>query len=1171
MTKTSWKYAGQWVQNLHGWGRYLLLLTALIFVSSTAFAQLTTADILGTVADSTGAIIPGANVTVLNVDTHDKRTAQSNASGDYSFNLLQPGHYSVTVQATGFKATTQTLAVEAGDRARADVHLEIGSESETVTVEALTPLLQADNATVSSTVSEAAVQDLPLNGRNFVQLVQTVPGANEGPGNGLTSGNRPDDRRQSSGFSVNGQDTTLNNYVIDGIDNNERIIGTIGVKPSVEGIQEISVQTNSYAPEAGRTAGGVVNIVTMAGSNAFHGSAYEYFRNDVLDSRNVTSPAASVPKAELRQNQFGGSIGGPIIKNKTFFFFDYEGLRQVAGGTTYTSTVPTLTQYDQINGLNGHSPQELINQGNGTAGLGPDPIALNYLKLFPQPNTGGPTAIANNYVVNPSKTQNSSTYDARVDHSFNSNNIFYGRYTYNKVDTVTPAALPSVNGIEAGGGRYNFSGPSTDTAQQWALNYTHIFNQNLLVDLKAAFTRMNNQSLPLNYGVDVDTQFGFGPNMNFTSLASGLTPLSISNFPDLGDGAWVPLQDIDNDFQYLGTVSYTHGNHNIKAGASLIRRQARNVQSPDALGAFSFGLGSDAYKPGAYTVDPNTGQLVPVAAGTAQTQTNDLASTLVGAMASSGRSYDLYNPDYRTWEPSFFAQDSWKMTPKLTIIYGVRYDVFTPYTEAHNRISNFDYNQALASTPDTVASALKVAGVNGVSETAGIATSYGDIAPRIGFSATLRPGLVLRGGYGLSFFPDNYSSNADLKNAPFISAYAPTCESTLAYNIQTAVAPHLSITPACSGAITDPSNPNYQQSTFDAGLPLPQPQTINSPGITFQAEDPKLKAALIQQFNLQVEKQFGPNVLTIGYVGNIGQHVPEPIQDINMPHPNDGTLNDPQGNPILQNQRPLFSVLPNVAAVPYMTSEAVSNYNALQTSFQRRLSHGLAFDANYTYSHALNDVVGFSEEGDQGFGAADPTQIRKLDYGNSEDDIRNRFALSLNYQIPFAKGFTGAKKVALDGWSINTISAWQGGKPFTVINNSADGNYSNRANPQFNQGADRPNYVKSNLPTSAGDFFNTNDFVPQKLGTIGTEARNQLYGPHYRHVDISIFKDFAIIEHATLQFRAEAFNISNTPSFFIGNTGVGNAQLGNASFGQITQADPNYTPRQIQFAMRVRF
>ena|ERR1017187_211248 len=220
----------------------------LAFLCTSAFGQLTTADILGTITDTSGAIVPNAPVTLVNDATHDRRTATSNAAGDYSFSLLQPGHYSVTVQAPGFKAATQTLAIEAGDRARADVHLQIGEETETVTVEGSTPLLQGDNATVSSTVTEAAVQDLPLNGRNFVQLVQKVPGANEGPGNGLTSGTRPDDRRQSSAFSVNGQDTTLNNFVIDGTDNNERIIGTIGVKPSVEGIQEISVQTSKYPP-----------------------------------------------------------------------------------------------------------------------------------------------------------------------------------------------------------------------------------------------------------------------------------------------------------------------------------------------------------------------------------------------------------------------------------------------------------------------------------------------------------------------------------------------------------------------------------------------------------------------------------------------------------------------------------------------------------------------------------------------------------------------------------------------------------------------------------------------------------------------------------------------------------------------------------------------------------
>ncbi len=265
--------AGQCRSLFRSWRTAPLLLCILAF-SSAVFAQLTTADILGTVTDSTGAVIPNANVKLLNVNTHEIRTATSNASGDYVFPLLNPGHYSISVQATGFEASRQILAVEAGDRARADFHMTIGSASQTVMVEAQTPLLQSEDATVSSTVTEKAVQDLPLNGRNFVQLVQLVPGANEGLGNGLSSGARPDDRRQSSAFTVNGQDSAANNYLIDGIDNNERIIGTIGVKPSVEGIQEISIQTNSYAPEAGRTAGGVTNLSTKSGTDAFHGTVF---------------------------------------------------------------------------------------------------------------------------------------------------------------------------------------------------------------------------------------------------------------------------------------------------------------------------------------------------------------------------------------------------------------------------------------------------------------------------------------------------------------------------------------------------------------------------------------------------------------------------------------------------------------------------------------------------------------------------------------------------------------------------------------------------------------------------------------------------------------------------------------------------------------------------------
>src|ERR1700739_2639039 len=460
----------------------VFLLTIILSFTSAAFAQLTTADILGTVTDPTGAVIPNANITLVNLGANEERIAQSNGSGDYSFTLLPAGHYSVTVKATGFQASiTKDLAVEAGDRARADARLQPGAESTVVEVTANTPLLQADSATVSSNVTAMAVQDLPLNGRNFVQLVQLVPGANEGPGNGLSSGGRPDDRRtNAAGISVNGQDDTLNNWVVDGIDDNERIIGSIGVKPNVEGIQEITVQTNSYAPEAGRTAGGVVNIVTRSGTNQFHGSAYEFFRNDIFDARNVFQ--TNGPKPELRQNQFGGSIGGPVLRDKTFFYFDYEGLRTVSG-VTYIKTVPTLAEYNAINSVGGASPQDLLSGANGTAGFPIDPIALNYLKLFPAPNTGSVGQLANNFTISPKRTQFGNTYDARGDHRLDDRNPLFGPLFYNTVSTFTPPGLGTVNGLQISGGRFDFDGPASDVAQQYALGYTHIFTPALLLDL----------------------------------------------------------------------------------------------------------------------------------------------------------------------------------------------------------------------------------------------------------------------------------------------------------------------------------------------------------------------------------------------------------------------------------------------------------------------------------------------------------------------------------------------------------------------------------------------------------------------------------------------------------------------------------------------------------------
>jgi hypothetical protein len=462
---------------------------------------------------------------------------------------------------------------------------------------------------------------------------------------------------------------------------------------------------------------------------------------------------------------------------------------------------------------------------------------------------------------------------------------------------------------------------------------------------------------------------------------------------------------------------------------------------------------------------------------------------------------------------------------------------------------------------------------------AGIQTDYSNVAPRVGFSVLLTPTTVLRGGYGLSFFPGNYTSNADLKNVPFVSVFSPNCQSDLAVTIETKVAKTLPS--GQNGACSAVGAPG----TFDAGLPLPAAPNVSNlatvQNLSFVAEDPKFRSALIQQFNLQIERQFGPNVLTIGYVGNIGQHLPETINDINQPAPFNPDTNS------AGSAYKLHGALPLLSSVGWMQSEGISNYNALQTSFQRRFTHGLAFDANYTWGKALSDITGFSAEGGgRSWSDADPTRIRQIEYGVAENDIANRFALSLNYAIPYGKEFTGFKKAVLGGYQVNTIAVWQSGKPFDIVNGGSgidatpnpnnptgppDG-FSNRATPQNSGGPDRPNMVGNphvGHPTLS-QYFNPAAFAPQPIGTVGNTQRDALFGPHFRHVDLSIFKDFPVTERVSLQFRAEAYNISNTPSYFI-NDGSGSVQLGNPSFGTVQNTDPNYNPRQYQFALKAQF
>lgn len=488
---------------------------------------------------------------------------------------------------------------------------------------------------------------------------------------------------------------------------------------------------------------------------------------------------------------------------------------------------------------------------------------------------------------------------------------------------------------------------------------------------------------------------------------------------------------------------------------------------------------------------------------------------------------------------------------------------------------------------------MKIAGVNGVSKTAGIPTDYGDVAPRLGFAYSITPTIVVRGGYGLSYFTDNYTSNADLKNAPFTSVYQPSCQSSIAVQLETN---------QNGGTLPAGQNPDCASQgqpgaiSSTEAIPPPVPPTAaqianlaSIPGLGFVAEATNFRSSLIQQFNLQVEQQFGPDVLTIGYVGNIGQHLPESINNINQPLPYNpfaplGSAKNPVGGAYML---AADGNLPNVGGISYLASGGISNYNSLQTSFQRRFTKGLAIDANYTWEKALSDITGFSQQGNQGWSNDLPTNIRATEYGTSEDQIQNRFALSLNYQLQYGGEFTGIKKAALAGWEANMITVWETGKPFTILNsgggtddptgdNPADPTqtygFSNRAVPQNSGGQDRPNTIGNpNLShKTLSEFFNTAAFAPQPLGTIGTTQRNSLTGPHFRHIDFSIFKDFPLRDRFNLQFRVEAFNILNTPNFFIGNGG-NSVQLGNSAFGTVSATDPNYVPREIQLVLKIQF
>jgi hypothetical protein len=1087
------------------YGGIFLILGVVVglFSCGSAWSQQVTADAVGRVTDPTGALVQKAKVSIINVGTHETRKAVTNEQGDYSFNLLQIGSYKVRVEAPGFKTTeVPVFPLQVGERHRIDVQMTVGEQSEEVTVTSEAPALETDSASVGQTLESQAVQDLPTQGRNLYSLVQLAPGASGGPANGVSSGQRPDDRRQASEVSANGQSDSRNNNLLDGMDNNSRVGNIIIVRPSIDAVQELSVLTSSYPAEAGNVAGAVVNMLTKSGANDFHGTAYEYFRNDMFDGRDYFS--AGTPKPELRQNQFGGSIGGPIRRDKTFFFADAEDFRKIRGGTT-TTTVPTLYEQQHLGDFSDSSDPAVV------PSYMIDPVGKALFNLYPAPTKAG---IINNFTASPKGPQYVFTADARVDHHFGANDLMFGRYSYNKADTLTPGLFPAVNGIQPGGNIYGFEGTAHQTAMNGMLDYTHIFKPNLILELKDAYTRYINQYVTLNEGNNVSTKLGVS-NINVNSVTTGLT--DVYPIPDgyasLGDSSYNPTTVVFNDFQEAAILSYSKGTHSIKAGASLMRRQLnQNAEGNYPVGVFDFGY------EGAYL-------------GALGLPNNPLADLLYG-VGLQGQRQNVLVPTYpRFWEFGGFVQDDWRLTSKITLNLGVRYDVFTPETDAKNHLANLDLStsQIILAT-----SSNKTAGVN---------TDHHDFAPRVGFSASITNKTVVHGAFAMSFFPADTQNSLLQPNPPFASSSvigAPVLDSSNIY-----AGYGLSV-------MSVPTSPGTNLSTYNGAL-YSKPKNFPS--------------SYMEEFNLSVQQQMGQNVITVAYVGVLGRKINlAGGYNVDLPAPSSGASAGPT---------PYAATLPDVTQLYELLPEGASSYYALQTSFARHFNHGWSMNANYTWSHTIDDIAGSSYVVEP-YGLL-PGKFSTYDRGNGDMDLRQRFAVSGSYTFPFADSFTGIKRTLFKGWQANAIAFWQTGSPNTVED----------SNPQINIGgpslvtADRPdryaNYAAATAGVAAkgvstskivclGSNHTGQCFAPQAWGTAGDSMKNTLTGPYQRRVDLSIFRDFPFIAKTKLQFRAESYDISNST-----NLGQQNYDINSTAWGTISGSVPGSDQRVFQFAVKFSY
>lgn len=1136
------------------WWPSLFACTILLAaICQSASGQATTGSILGTATDSTGAVIRGATITATDEDKGVSFRAVSDSAGNYTLLNLPPGEYTVSAAASGFGPARFTHVVLAIDQhVSLEFHLKVGNVSASVEVTEAPPLLESESAEVGTVIGHDAIVDLPLEGRDFYSLALLVPGVDVAVGSNMNAFN----------FSVSGQREFSNSIQLDGIESTTNRTQDITVLPNVDSVEEFKVITAAYNAEFGNASGGIVAIQTKAGTNQFHGDAFEFFRPNFLTAK-TTLPGVSTPQpaSVLKQHNFGGVFGGPVKRDRAFFFGAFEGVRMKNAYSYVDSTVPfnligfpstgdvdfsglldpfagngaapgTIDPiFDPVVSVDSYGGAETQFANNVIPAARVSPAGLKtLLNFFPKPNlTGIDNGWFRNYAVYSPVNSNTNKVDARFDQVITDKDRLYAIYHWQGDNQLVTDPYHG-NTLVPGGGDADQANKQDDGSQAISITYDRFASPTLLDEVRFGYSNYYQDQYSLLNGTDYSSKFGAG-NVTVQGYPAtiGYPQIYMADGYLAGGSTYKPYHVHDQNYQLTDSLSWSgRPHHDFKFGADmrLLNSHPNFSLFPtgfDYFGSFGYAETSNfyyTYIPGAYNW----------AGG------SDLADLVLGLPTDVYMGLQLTNPHTQSWNLDWYAQDSYKLTPHLTINYGFRYEYQNPWTEANNYMSNYD----LASGNIFLAGR---AGASG-----GLVKPRKDeFSPRFGFAWSADPKTVVRAGFALFYSPENDGREDFLtKNAPWAeqSSYtdwvyngpASGPSAPWEYQLDSGVARNTTINVPSSGVIN--------------------PSTLSGGSLeTTYAVKPTIKTGTTGSFNLALERQLNHTTsLDLAFVGSISHHLSYEVGDINA-------------NPATQTDGLINQYL---GKIQYLTDVGDSSYNALQVKLNRQASHNLSLLLSYTYSHNLDNGPAPFNLGSNNDSPQNPNDLRS-EWASSDSDLRHNLVLSGTYILPFGKGqaigsnWGPVTNALLGGWHYSPILRAETGNPVNVIRGT---------NPNSGLPGLRPDLVGDpNLPRHERSYlqwFNTAAFsVPPALSgnsfVPGNAGRNIVVGPAYVNLDSSLAKDFAI-EKWTLQLRAEAFNTSNTVHLSNPQADAGNP----ATFGQINSVISN-SNRLMQLAAKFIF